>query len=268
MTKGTGTLTHLALDCDGVMFNTMDEDLLYIHNTIANNPDLCPYAEGKEMEVLSPGECKAKLKEIRKELWPAIEYRSYVILAEYYLAVLDLANMGMMPPAVTDYQGVRAMVKDYISSKDNRDRIMDFKREFYKSRDEARKVDYQGTLDMVSMYPGIRGLIERGKNKGMDIVVVTGRTERSTREMVEGFSLDLGEIFGREREKSKQEILAEINPISEGIVFLDDNLENVRTCMEAAKVYLATWGYVPKDWRSQAVRMGVKGIRSPEDCQI
>ncbi len=268
MTERTGTLTHLALDCDGVMFNTMDEDLLYIRNTIANNPDLCPYMKGEEMGILSPGECKAKLEEIRKELWPAIEYRSYVLLAEYYLAVLDLANMGMMPPAMTDYQGVRAMVKDYIASEENRERIMDFKREFYKSRDEARKEDYQGTLDMVSMYPGIRDLIERGKNKGMDVVVVTGRTERSTREMVEAFSLDLGEIFGREREKSKQMILREINPISEGIVFVDDNLENVRTCREAAMAYLATWGYVPKDWRSQVERIGIKGIKSPGDCKI
>lgn len=123
-------------------------------------------------------------------------------------------------------------------------------------RDEWFERDPEGWLRLHRFYPGVIERLERARDDGIEVVIVTTKASRFARSLLASQSPRLGEIriIGREpgRATSKQDILRRcitqraMPEDGRGLWFVEDmleTLEHVGAALTGARLFLAAWGY-------------------------
>lgn len=119
-------------------------------------------------------------------------------------------------------------------------------------RDAWIKADLAGWLHLHEFYPGTIARVQATIAAGVTVVIITTKESRFVTQLLQeaGVSQPLPQIFGREQQRPKREILRELqqqNP-SASIWFVEDRLktlQNVQQQPDLANIelFLAAWGY-------------------------
>lgn len=259
-------MVTLALDCDGVIFDTLKEDMLCIHNALCN---MKTFKDRFNLgSVLEPKEFYDSYLQIADNLRGAVIYRPYVRLAEYYIAVLHLYDLGVLPedPRILDDIEINTKIREYMQDAENRMVINKFRHLFYKARIQAKSQDYNGWKRLSILHNGIKKVVDLAYKNGINICIVTGRSVESTMELLTIHNLKISEIYGREHHVNKRKILTQLNKYNGNrTIFVDDSLENVINGLGVSEPYLATWGYITPKAPEIARNEGIGVLNRPED---
>ncbi|WP_448571192.1 HAD family hydrolase [Trichothermofontia sp.] len=135
-------------------------------------------------------------------------------------------------------------------------------------RDQWIQTDLTGWLQLHDFYPGTIARLQAAIAEAVPVVIITTKESRFVKQLLQqaGISPPLPQIFGREQQRPKREILRSLqsgdprvssHPPSPSIWFVEDRLktlQNVQQHPDLAKValFLADWGYNTAAERAQA----------------
>ncbi len=130
-----------------------------------------------------------------------------------------------------------------------------FKKLFYKARESILKDDRDFWLSLNPLFPGMKGLLEGISGNPRVFILSTKRPE-----FISEILGHCGVDWPTERTlypapRTKREVIEEILGAEGGnsAVFVDDQLDHLSLAAEnpAIRGYLASWGYVKREWLEQ-----------------
>lgn len=135
-------------------------------------------------------------------------------------------------------------------------------------RDHWIQTDLAGWLDLHSFYPGTIARLQAAIAAGVTVVIITTKESRFVKQLLHEAGISpLPQIFGREQQRPKREILRSLQqsgesdlptaPANPSIWFVEDRLktlQDVQQQPDLARVvlFLADWGYNTPAEREQA----------------
>lgn len=135
-------------------------------------------------------------------------------------------------------------------------------------RDHWIQTDLAAWLHLHSFYPGTIARLQAAIAAGIPVVIITTKESRFVKQLLQeaGISPPLPQIFGREQQRPKREVLRSLqaggsdlprSPVGTAIWFVEDRLktlQNVQQQPDLANIglFLADWGYNTAAERAQA----------------
>ena len=239
----------LILDFDGVIADTMDEDMLCVYSILRETPYLEDMGEVRPRDFR---DSEAASQERLRMLW---KVRPDIRLVEDYLAYLRAWHQGLEVDRVRPSKIL------------SRDDIQWFRQEFYRVRQGFKEIDYPSWMGLHRIYDGIVGVVDRAGAEGIPFTIATARGRESTVEILRHAGLLSRVAAMRTREDAGDKgamvssILDEIG-VSSG-VFVDDSLKNLLDVGPGAGILMSGWGYVSDHERAAALDSGIPVISHP-----
>jgi len=117
-------------------------------------------------------------------------------------------------------------------------------------RDAWMKTDLAEWLHLHRFYPDTIARLQAAIADGVSVVIITTKESRFVAQLLQEAGItQLPQIFGREQQRPKRDILRELQPVGESAIwFVEDRLktlQNVQQQPDLAQVelFLADWGY-------------------------
>jgi len=226
----------IVFDFDGVIINSIDE-CYYVgveaYNKIGGNLKICK-----------------KTKNLYKKARP------YIRITEDHLPTFYMIEKGFFNSRLL--KSIRKKLKK---------REREYVKKFYEIRKELQKKDIKKWSLMHEPFNDIIKIINRNIKK-WNIFISTTKNKEAVKILLRSIDLNIpfSKIFSREFSTDKSEHIKEISKrygIEErNIIFIDDNLENLKNIKIKTKAIplLASWGYVNKEILKNARKNKIKII--------
>ena len=122
-----------------------------------------------------------------------------------------------------------------------------------RNRDEWIQDDLSGWLSLHRFYPGVVETLKWAIASPIKTVIITTKEGRFVKQLLQQQGVDLGatEIFGKECQRPKHQIIRELISQETGqpvVWFVEDRVKTLRSVQQQpdltqVKLYLADWGY-------------------------
>lgn len=122
-----------------------------------------------------------------------------------------------------------------------------------RNRDEWIANDLSGWLSLHRFYPGVVDTLKWAIASPIKTVIITTKEGRFVKQLLQQQGVDLGatEIFGKECQRPKHQIIRELISQATGkpvVWFVEDRVKTLRSVQQQpdltqVKLYLADWGY-------------------------
>lgn len=219
----------LILDFDGVIVDTLDEDLLCVYHILRGTG----YIE--DMGDISPTELHASGLLDTEPIRLMADVRPYIRAAEDYFAFLkgylDGIEMDPIHPGSIFTQ----------------EEINRFRSDWYRVRSRLKSMDLEGWKGLQRPYDGIGAVLRHARDKGWTLAIATGRSRASTTELLGhmGLSDYFTTMRFRDDNMDKRGMIQSIrNELSaDTVIFVDDSIDNLVNVGTNARPVLALWGY-------------------------
>ncbi len=225
----------VVLDFDGVICDTIDE--CFVSSWIAYHSLYLEEAP------------RAPARTIRRDF---ARLRPFVRIGEDFVQIQEILATGA---AVSDQAGFDELARQTGESRRRR-----FREVFYQARTEMLERDRDGWLDLSRIYPHVIVAFAHLPREAPLYVLSTKKRE-FVEEIVraEGIQIPSDKILWSDREPKLATVrrLRQEGGFSEAILVDDQIAYLVGNQDPQVRVYLASWGYVQKEWLCEPLRVAV-----------